>query len=282
MPDSTNPTKSSLPLFDGRQGQPEKNTGRPTSVENVQKRWKVEFPFTIAAPSFVLPAGVGENGFFLAEYFPEIALLFFEADACLAYTDEDLPPGLADLPCSWHVHMPLDFDWNRGLDAVWQKIDGLLEKAAFLAPRGYVLHPPTMPDMLLPLAARLRDKGVAPACFLIENIRGYSLTVIWDEIVKGGYSTCLDIGHILAYDQFDILDLPGLWPTVRMLHVYGEEKRMQHWPLPCMSEDGQRLLRTMLDKAPGATVTLEVFEQNGLFQSLDQLGQWMATWRGEK
>lgn len=282
MPDSTNPIKSKFPLHGDRRDQSASGSKHPASVEIVQKKWKVKFPFTTAAPSFVLPAGVKENGFFLAEYFPEIALLFFEADACLAYTDEDLPPELAKIPCTWHVHMPLDFDWSLGLDAVWQKIDGLLDKAAFLAPRGYVLHPPTEPDMLLPLAARLRSKGVSPATFLIENIRGYSLAPIWKEIVEGGYSTCLDIGHIMAYDQFDILDLPGLWPTVRMLHVYGEEKRMQHRPLPCLSEKGQRLLRTMLDRAPEATVTLEVFEQNGLFQSLDQLGQWLAAWGNEK
>ena len=254
----------------------------PTSVESVQERWNIEFPFTVAAPSFVLPAGVKENSLFLADYFPEIALLFFEADACLAYTEEDLPPGLADLSCSWHVHMPLDFDWSRGLDPVWRKIDGLLDKAAFLAPCAYILHPPTEPDMLLPLAARLRNKGVDPAMFLIENIRGHSLTPVWGEIVAGGYSTCLDIGHILAYDQFDVLDLPGLWPSVRMLHVYGGEKGMKHHPLPCLGKNGQRLLRTMLAKAPDATVTLELFEEKGLFQSLDQLGQWLAEWRNEK
>ena len=282
MPDSTNPIKTGNSPFCTPTGQRENSADCPASVENVRKKWNVDFPFTIAAPSFVLPAGVKENSFFLADYFPEIAVLFFEADACLAYTDEDLPPALADLDCSWHVHMPLDFDWDEGLDPVWRKIDGLLNKAAFLAPCGYVLHPPTEPDMLLPLAARLRDKGVDPALFLIENIRGYSLTPIWKEVIEGGFSACLDIGHILAYDQFDVLDLPGLWPRVRMLHVYGGEKRMQHHPLPQLDKAGQELLRTVLAQAPDATVTLEVFDKKGLFQSLDQLGQWLAMWRDEK
>jgi hypothetical protein len=282
MPDSTNSTKTGHKPDSTPDARQECTGDRPVSVEFVRKKWNVDFPFTIAAPSFVLPAGVGENSLFLADYFPEIALLFFEADACLAYTDDNLPPALADLDCTWHVHMPLDLDWNEGLDPVWRKIDGLLDKAAFLAPRGHVLHPPTAPDMLLPLAARLRDKGMDPALFLIENIRGYSLTPIWEEIVEGGFSTCLDIGHILAYDQFDVLDLPGLWPTVRMLHVYGGEKRMQHHPLPRLDKAGRKLLRTLLAQAPDATVTLEVFNEKGLFQSLDQLGQWLASWRDEK
>lgn len=251
---------------------------RPFSVTSVQEKWGVEFPFTVAAPSFILPAGAEENSRYLADYFPEIALLFFEADACLAYTEDDLPPHMADLPCSWHVHMPLDFEWADGLDTIWRKIDGLIDKAAFLSPHGYVLHPPTEPNMLVPLAARLRDKGVDPACFLIENIRGYSLTPIWDEVIEGGFSTCLDIGHILAYNQQDVLDLPGLWQTVRMLHIYGEEKRMKHWPLPLLDAEGQKILRTMLTNAPEAVVTLELFEEKGLFDSLDQLGQWISEW----
>ncbi len=279
MPDSTNSKKSSDKP--NRLARPRKkwDGDSPISVENVRERWNTHFPFTVAAPSFVLPAGVGENGLFLADYFPEIAVLLFEADACLAYTEADLPPALAELDCSWHVHMPLDFDWSRGIEPVWRKIDGLMDKVSFLAPRGYVLHPPDAPDMLAPLAARLRDRGVDPALFLVENIRGHGLTPIWPEIVDNGYSVCLDIGHILAYDQADDLDLPGLWPLVRMLHVYGGETRMRHLPLPRLDAEGQHLLRTLLAKAPEATVTLEVFDEKGLFQSLDQLGQWLATWR---
>lgn len=254
----------------------------PNSVTAAQNKWGVEFPYSVAATSFVVPAGAAENAIYLANRFPEIALLFFEADACLNYTEADLPPSMADLPLSWHVHMPLDFDWADGLDVIWHKIDGLIDKAAFLSPQSYVLHPPTEPDMLVPLAARLRDKGVDPASFLVENIRGYSLTPIWDEIREGGYSACLDIGHIQAYNQFDVLDLPDLWQHVQMLHIYGAEKHMQHRPLSEMDKAGQDLLRTMLDKFTGRTLTLELFNEQGLFRSLDLLGQWVSDWRKEQ
>jgi len=254
----------------------------PDSVTDAQKKWGVKFPYSVAATSFVLPAGAAENAVYLADRFPEIALLFFEADACLNYTKADLPPSMAELSVSWHVHMPLDFDWADGLDVIWRKIDGLIDKAAFLSPHAYVLHPPTEPDMLVPLAARLRDKGVDPASFLVENIRGYSLTPIWDEVREGGYSACLDIGHILAYNQFDVLDLPALWQHVQMLHIYGAEKRMQHRPLSEMDKAGQDLLRTLLGNFTGRTLTLELFNEHGLFQSLDLLGQWLSGWGDER
>ena len=156
------------------------------------------FPFTLAAPSCVLPAGVAENARFLADHFPEIALCFFETEACLNYTEADLPPALADLPCSYHVHLPLDLRWEEGLDATWRKLDGLLDKAAPLSPRAFVLHPPSQPDRLVPLSARLRDKGVDPATVLIENTGASSLTPVWDEVLEGGFSACLDIVHVLA------------------------------------------------------------------------------------
>jgi hypothetical protein len=248
----------------------------------VERKWDVRFPFPLAAPSAVLPAGLAENSTFLADYFPEIAVLFFETEACLAYTDRDLPAHLADLPCSWHVHMPLDLPWRAGFQTAWQKIDGLLDKIALVSPRAYVLHPPDEPGMLPRLAARLRDKGVDPARFLIENVGGCSLTPMWDEIVEDGFSACLDIGHIQAYGQRDVLQLPGLWERVRMLHVYGAERDRRHWPLNELDPVGQVLLRTMLERASDFTVTLEVFRRTELFDSLDLFGRWLARWEKEK
>ncbi|WP_353616731.1 cobamide remodeling phosphodiesterase CbiR [Desulfovibrio sp. Huiquan2017] len=242
----------------------------------------MRFPFPLAAPSAVLRAGLAENSAFLACRFPEIAILFFETEACLAYTDEDLPPHLADLPCSWHAHMPLDLPWRAGFETAWRKIDGLLDKLAPVSPKAYVLHPPDAPDMLPPLAARLRDKGVDPARVLIENVNGCSLTPIWDEMVEGGYSACLDIGHIRAYDQHDILQLPGLWERVRMLHVYGAERDRRHRPLSELDLEGQTLLRTMLEQASDFTVTLELFGEAELFDSLDLFGRWFARWSEKK
>jgi len=252
------------------------------SVTRVEEKWGIRFPFHLAAPSAVLPAGLAENSKFLADYFPEIAILFFETEACLAYTDEDLPAHLADLPCSWHVHMPLDLPWQAGFEAAWQKIDGLLDKIALVSPKAYVLHPPDAPDMLLPLAAKLRDKGVDPARFLIENVGQCSLTPVWDEVVEGGYSACLDIGHIQAYDQRDVLKLHGLWERVRMLHVYGAERDGRHHALSELAPEGQALLRAMLERATDFTVTLEVFRQAELFDSLDLLGRWLAQWSEKK
>lgn len=253
---------------------------RHQSVAVVQENHGVRFPFTVAAPSFVIPAGAAENSVFLADYFPEVCLLFFETESCLAYTDFDLPAELANLSVSWHVHLPLDLPWQDGLDEAWQKIVGLMDKAAYLSPRSWVLHPPTEPDMLVPLAARFRDAGIDPADILLENVDETDFVAIWPEAREGGYSTCLDLGHILAYDQHPVLALPGLWDTVRMLHVYAADKgKGKHLGLGSLSNDGKKILRDMLTHFQGDTLTLEVFDETEIFSSLDLLAGWMAEWR---
>lgn len=254
---------------------------RHRSVAAAQEKHQVRFPFTVAAPSFVIPAGASENSRFLAEYFQEVGLLFFETEACLNYTEDDLSSDLSDLPVSWHVHLPLDLPWDKGLDVAWQKISGLIDKAAFLEPRCWVLHPPTEPDMLIPLAGLFRNAGIDPARILLENVEETNLCALWPEARQGGYSTCLDLGHILAYGQHPVLELAGLWETVRMLHVYAPSGST-HQGLTHLDNTGRELLQQMLGRFRGDTLTLEVFDEKEIFQSVELLADWMSQWSDKK
>jgi len=257
---------------------PEKPAGpRHISVREAENLHGIRFPFTVAAPSFVLRAGVAENARFLAGRLPEIGLLLFEGEACLAYTERDLPPDLAELDVAWHAHLPLDLPWERGLDAAWSVLDRLLDKIAFLRPRSFVLHPPAGPGLLVPLARRLRDRGVDPADVLLENVEESDLCARWDEAREGGFSACLDLGHILAYGQHAVLDLPGLGDAVRMAHIYGPEGG-RHRSLARLDQSGRELLRYILETFSPGTVVVEVFEEMGFFESIELLAKWMARW----
>lgn len=282
MPDTNNSTMITGSTPSTESDRENTARGRHLSVADIEGKHGYAFPFTVAAPSFVIPAGAADNSRFLADYFQEICLLFFETEACLNYTEEDLPTDLADLPVSWHVHLPLDLPWEQGLDHAWGRIAGLMDKAAYLSPKAWVLHPPTVPGMLVPLADRFRGAGVDPSGVLLENVEETDLCAMWDEARTGGYSTCLDLGHILAYGQDSVLELPELWETVRMLHVYAPGDTGRHTTLANLDEKGQELLSAMLDRFTGDVVTLEVFEKKGLFESVDLLAGWMSGWRRKK
>ena len=53
----------------------------------------------LAAPSFVIPAGVAENARFLADKVDEVGLCLFETRACLSYGPQDLPPYAGTPTC---------------------------------------------------------------------------------------------------------------------------------------------------------------------------------------
>ena len=98
----------------------------------------------LAAPSFVIPAGVAENARFLAGKVDEVGLCLFETSACLNYGPQDLPPDLAALPLRWHAHLPVDLPWPQKSTAAQSAYPArtaatlarqVLKKAAFLEPR---------------------------------------------------------------------------------------------------------------------------------------------------
>lgn len=242
-------------------------------------------PWSLAAPSCVLPADVGTNCTALARHFPELGLCFFETEACLAYTEADLPEGLRELPVRWHMHLPLDLPWGLGPLTVAEAILALAEKVAGLAPWAYVLHPPQEAAQLHALALVLENHGIRPETLLLENIKGRDLEAMWPVVRELGLGVCLDLGHMLEHGQQDLLGLPGLWDHVRMLHLNAPDKARpgRHAALDSLDSAGQALLGRMLSAfAPGGSVVLELFSPRELFDSLRFLGALWAGMSGRK
>lgn len=178
----------------------------------------------LAAPSWVMPGSLAENCRFLAGRVDEIGLLFFESKACLAYTRQDLPPDLAALPLSWHIHLPLDLPWPNGRKAAAIALR-LMEKAAFLGARRAVLHPPAAENANA-LEGFIREwtrAGRSPASLLLENTAANDLTPCLPWIQNHGLGFCLDFGHMLLYGQTAAL--------LRALPELGSPA-MIHWNAP--------------------------------------------------
>jgi len=239
----------------------------------------------IAAPSFVWPGTIAENCSLLAPLVPEVGLLFFETDACLAYTEEDLPPSLECLGLRYHVHLPLDLPWDESPEAVFAVVVALLAKCAFLKPWAVVLHPPPVRvcpqrknGVTKPLAQRdlrrffsLWTEANQTATLLLENIRDNDLVGAWPLIRHFGLGICLDLGHLLAYSQ-ETDRVPGVWPHVGMVHLNAPGPDGEHRSLRLLDQAGRKRLESILTHvSPECVLMLEVFNPEDLETSLTVL-----------
>ena len=232
---------------------------------------------TIAAPSCVIPGTAAQNARFLAERaggkIQEIALCFFETETCLAYTEHDLPDALADLPFSWHVHLPVDLPWHVGPEASANCALRLMRKVEALKPRMAVLHAPELParkGLLAAFADLWHARCDLP--LLLENIESCALIELMPLIVDAEFGVCLDLGHMLAYGQQDIVNIPELLSRVQLAHWSAPGESDLHLPLTRLTREEQSFARAAATKLPAATVhVLEVFDWRGVEESLPLL-----------
>ncbi|MCF8030889.1 MAG: hypothetical protein K9K39_08345 [Desulfohalobiaceae bacterium] len=236
----------------------------------------VERPYTIAAPSFVWPGRVGDNCRYLENMVDEVAVIFFETRACLDYTDKDLPPELARLDLSYHVHLPLDLPWTRGAKEVHRLCENLLTKTDFLQPRGVVLHPP-QDELELREFIRLWSLTRETRELFLENIKGNDLSAAWPVIRDSGCPVCLDLGHLLAFGQESLLETPGLLEQTRMLHLYAPGPEGEHESLSRLAPHDFHILHHILRHLPASSViVLEIFHPEKLVESLDIFHSWFT------
>jgi hypothetical protein len=245
----------------------------------------------LAAPSWIWPGTAAENARRLAAArdrfslpLAECGLLLLKTDACLNYGPDDLPGATRPGGLSYHLHLPLDLPWEAGMDAVHGVLERLLEATRHLDPGSLVLHPPVDPALLPPLAEVMDRLGVARKRLLLENTRDCDLVDLYCELKGLGFGVCLDLGHVLAYHQERVLDLPGLGDRVGMLHLSAPLREHGSWidahaGLERLDARGRAVLKRMLELAPaGAVIMLEVFNEADLASSAAQLSSWSDGW----
>ena len=199
--------------------------------------------------------------------------MLLETRGCLEYDELDLPADLPGLGLGYHAHLPLDLPWKDGPAAVGDVIFALEQKIAFLRPRGYVLHPPEPGD----LSGLLRHRPGLASRLWLENTREGDLCELWGEIGALGLGVCLDVGHMVSYGQERVMDLPGFFERVRILHIYGGESERGHAGLDRLPDPN--LLRDILLRLKGdETLVVEIFSLEELGRSLNLLQSWLLGW----
>ncbi len=230
----------------------------------------------LATTSFIWPKNIWENCKKLQNIVDEVAILFFETDSSLKYTQKDLPLELKNLELSYHVHLPLDLPWEEGYKTVFDLICKLIEKVSFLDPKGFVFHPPSSREDLIRFLD-LWEKNISYPIFL-ENTKECDLISVWDIIENSFAKVCVDVGHIIEFKQYELLKSPNLWEKTKMLHIYAPTSN-GHGSLKLLKKEEEKLVREILYKAldsdPSITVVLEVFSFSDLKESLDIFHRWI-------
>ena len=235
----------------------------------------------LAAPSFVIPAGVGENARFLAGKVDEVGLCLFETRACLNYGPQDLPPDLAALPLRWHAHLPVDLPWPHKTGATHPARTAatlarkVLERAAFLGPRCAVLHPPTgtaqMQRRLLAGFAHHWQK-YCHVPLLLENVGHSDIHSLGQGFLQDhGLGLCLDVGHLLGYGQKNLLFSP-LPEQASLVHWSAPGDGDRHLPLTAFTEQQMQTAAGLMARFCATAVHMaEIFNWKGLACSLPVL-----------
>lgn len=232
-----------------------------------------------------MPGTVADNVSFLHDKVDEVGLCFFETQSCLAYTDADFPQANAAGAVRFHVHLPLDLSWPAPSDNALaaretaRTAHAVFEKAAFLHPRCAVLHPPAgesawQQELLAVFVAAWRALDDTP--LLLENTSNASVANLGEPFLqKMQLGFCLDTGHLLAYNQHDILDAPLIGQT-QLVHwsAPGTKLPHRHLPLTALTFEQQRILGKLAKSLPPSCVhMLEIFLWDGIVKSLPVLEQ---------
>ncbi|WP_319524712.1 cobamide remodeling phosphodiesterase CbiR [uncultured Desulfosarcina sp.] len=273
---------------------PDRSNPKP-SFPPLQTICKNRFPFAVACPSFVYPAGYVENVRRLAPFVDEIQLLFFESSP-ESLPSPELVKELSDLAAGqnigYHIHLPSDIylghpDRDERRRAV-EAIRTILERCRVLSPSTFTLHLERNPagtenqpverwrQYLLESLEHMLPTETPPRKISIETL-DYPLEWVAPVIKAMDLSVCMDMGHLMVHG-IDLQDFYENWKDrITVVHLHGVDGSEDHLPLDRLSDERMRTVLGLL-QALKKMVVLENYAYSRLNASLACLAEgWSRT-----
>lgn len=247
---------------------------------------KKRFPFSLACPSFVYPAGYVDNVRHLAPFVDEIELLFFESRFADSLPSHGMIRELEQLARSdsitYNVHLPTDIFIGHRDAAVRQTAVEVLvqtiDRCMPLDPTTFTLHlnrDSSEPDdrrWQTNAAASLEAvlaTGLPGRRLSVENLDD-SLDLAAPLIRQSDLSVCMDMGHIMARGG-NINAFFDRWhERISVAHLHGVNGERDHLPLDRLSDALMIEVLDLLKRFRGV-VSLEVFSFDALNASIKHL-----------
>ncbi|MBC2711259.1 MAG: TIM barrel protein [Desulfosarcina sp.] len=256
----------------------------------LERSCKNAFPFSLACPSFVYPAGYVDNVRHLAPFVDEIELLFFESRFPDSLPSHALVRELVRLARSgsitYNVHLPTDIYLGHrdagvrrvAVDVLAQMID----RCAPLSPTTFTLHlirDPSEPDVQrwqtnsaksleAVLAAGLPGQRIS-----LETL-DYNFELAAPVIAQLDLSVCMDMGHLMVRGV-DITAFYDKWKErITIAHLHGVDGTCDHLALDRLPAAHMNTVMEIVRRFSGV-VSLEVFSLPALNASMAHLSrQW--------
>jgi sugar phosphate isomerase/epimerase len=262
---------------------------RAQPYSSLPKSYKGVFPFKIGTTSFIYPDDYIPNVIMLGPYVDAIELLLFESRGVGTLPSLSLISELgrlaADFDLSYNVHLPTDIsisdpDPVRRKSAV-QRFKRVIDLVQPLNPSAMVLHVPyadgpfneydinTWRNDVRRNLVDILSTVESAEIIAIESL-DYPLELWEDMIIDLNLSVCLDLGHLMVYDQDMLAAFDKFAPKTTVLHVHGVDNKSDHQSLAKLSDELFATVAQILGKFSG-TVSLEVFSYSDLVSSLEYL-----------
>lgn len=248
------------------------------------------FPFRLSTTSYILPDRIIPNVLFLGPSLDEIELVLFESERENNLPDEEEIQVLKDLSShqglNFNVHLPIDLHLGDRSEELRAKglsiLKRVIERTAPLHPSTYTLHLslrdrnnreeediPSWRKRLIQSLEKTQPWDIPPKQISIENL-SYPFEWVEDIITGFGFSICLDLGHILFYNQDVGRYLEKYLPRASIIHFHGFRNGIDHLGIDHLESQTVDLVLSYLTDYSGV-LSLEVFSWNDLIHSLKVL-----------
>lgn len=250
------------------------------------KSYKKVYPFTLSVPSYIYPDALIPNVKMLGPYTDEIEVLLFESSSRSLPTKDEieiLEILAKDFDLTYNIHLPTDISLTDNDSSVRQQAVKTLQSVIYLtaplSPSTYTLHLPydessrTEADVKKwqkiaynSMEQLLNSQSLPARYFSIETL---NYPFEWaDKIIKDfGFSVCIDLGHLILYENNVQAVIDNYIEMTSILHLHGVENTRDHLVLNRLSKAHRDLVRGILKRFTGV-VSLEVFSYEHLAESL--------------
>ncbi|MHB1293950.1 MAG: cobamide remodeling phosphodiesterase CbiR [Anaerolineae bacterium] len=250
----------------------------------------------IGATSYVIEGDLAANAARLAGEVEDMELVLYDVEGYgTNLPDGDTIARLNDLAAAhgltYTVHLPMDLcaSGDRSLELARRTI----EATQGLAPWAYVAHlngSALLDGPTAEAAARWQEDALqalqavcalleTPQCLSVENIERWDPTFLAPLLEALPISRCVDVGHLWLAGQDPLTHLSAWLPRTRVVHLHGLGER-DHQSLSLAPAEQLDALVALLDGAPDAVVTLEVFGEVDYVTSREAWEQALRRVRG--